>query len=638
MTVRGSEIMPEPVSDKKARRDPKPPHRLFLSELRERSLWFVRLRWGVPPAILCAAGAGALLGFRFNAAAVVGIAAFILGYNLFFWRWPKWREPSAWQDLTRVQDYIYWQLGLDYGAILLLIHFTGGIHSPVLFFCVFHILFAASLLPRLSAYGFAAIAVGGVVIISLGEFGGWIPHYPVVLDSDPPATTSFLQLMLDLLSFAATLLITAFLATTIMRVFYRRGQQLADKSERLAAYNTRFNALFSLVKAIGSIRHLDRVLEIVTEDLARVMEIKAISVKLLSEDGAHLIYKGSFGLPSDFVKTRMVEVAKSPLNQRIIDGEPFVAGDLGRHEMFQFGEDLAAARIQSVLFVPLIVEERIIGVLGAYCVYPDRFSSDDVEFFRLAAGLVAIGIDNSRAYEAIEQFTAERSRFMLRVAHNLRAPLAAVLSMLELLRERHLGPLNEDQSEYLRRVDRRTRTMLDMINELLTLSTSRTVQEKPRKKALEIGWLAGRLQRTFQDEAIEHQIDFSVQAADRLPPVMGNADQIEQLLENLASNAIKYTPAGGRVDVAFSAASKNMIAITVKDTGIGIPEADMPRLFTEFFRAANAREKEELGTGLGLAIVKEIVEAHQGRITVDSRPGRGTMFLVWLPAAGGSEG
>lgn len=629
--------MVKSTSDRKTGRNPKTPYRLFLTELRERSLWFVRLRWGVPPAIVCAAGAGALLGFRFHVVAVVSIAVFILAYNLFFWRWSKWRDPAAWQDPRRIQDFIYWQLGLDYGAVLLLIYFTGGIQSPVLFFCVFHILFAASLLPRLSAYGFASLAAGGVVLISLGEYWSWLPHYPLMFHGDPVIPTTFSQWMLGLFSFAATLLITAFLSTTIMRVFYRRGQQLADKSERLADYNTRFSALFSLVKAIGSNRHLDRVLEIVTHDLAMVMEVKAISVKLLSEDGAHLTYKRNFGLPPDFVKARVVAVARSPLNQRIIDGEPFVTGDLSRHEMFQFGEDLTAARIQSVLFVPLIVEERIIGVLGAYCVHPNRFSSEDVEFFRLAAGLVAIGIDNSRAYEAIENFTAERSRFMLRVAHNLRAPLAAVLSMLELLREQHLGPLNENQAEYLRRVDRRTRTMLDMINELLTLSTSRTVKEKPEMRALEIGWLAGRLERTFQDEAAEHQIDFSIRVEDGLPPLLGNADQIEQLLENLASNAIKYTLAAGRVDVAFASTSKNMIAVTIKDTGIGIPEADMPRLFTEFFRAANAREKEELGTGLGLAIVKEIVDAHQGRITVDSRPGQGTTFVVTLPAAEGSE-
>lgn len=403
------------------------------------------------------------------------------------------------------------------------------------------------------------------------------------------------------------------------------------------SHNTqRFQTLFSLVRAIGAIKQLDQVLKIVTRELAAVMEIKAVSVKLLSRDGTRLTYKESFGLPPEFVSSRVVALDRSPLNQRIIQGEPFVTGDVSGQELFQFGEDLAAARIRSVLFVPLVVEERVTGVLGAYCMLPDRFSRDDVEFFRLAAGLVAIGIENSKSYEAIENFTRERSRFMLRVAHNLRAPLAAVLSMLELLRDGHLGPMNEKQSEYLRRVDRRTRTMLDMINELLTLSTSRTVKERPEKTRLDMAWLAGRLERTFQGEADEHRIEFSIRWEKGLEPVLGNSDQVEQMLENLVSNAIKYTPPGGRVNVEFASAPGNNIAITVRDSGIGIPEGDLPRLFTEFFRAANARAKEELGTGLGLAIVREIVEAHQGRITVDSREGQGTTFVVTLPVAGPS--
>jgi two-component system sensor histidine kinase VicK len=301
--------------------------------------------------------------------------------------------------------------------------------------------------------------------------------------------------------------------------------------------------------------------------------------------------------------------------------------------MFQFGEDLKAARIQSVLFVPMAVEDKTIGVLGAYCILPDRFLYDDIAFLRLAAGMVGIGIHNSQAYEAIENFAKERSRFMMRAAHNLRAPLSAVLSMLELVREKHLGELTPDQSEYLRRVDRRIHTMIDMINELMHLSTSRSRLDVLPQKALDTEWLGGRLERTFQNEAAERTIDFTVTMENDPPPVSGNSEQIEQMLENLVSNAIKYTPDDGWVKVTFSGAPGNKVVIRVADSGIGIPEKDQSRLFTEFFRAENAREKQEMGTGLGLSIVKEIVDAHQGTIQVDSRENQGTTVLVTLPAA-----
>jgi signal transduction histidine kinase len=606
--------------------------RILCAELKTRSLWLIRLRWAVPPAIVAAVGVTMVSNYQTHRVAMLMIAGWILCYNLLLWTWAHGLKPSDWQNQSGVQKFIYWQLGLDYLALLALIHLTGGIVSPLLYFCVFHILFAAGLLPRFSAYKFTAAAVVGAALITLGEFYGWMAPHSLTGDAAPPALTSFFQAGLYLFFFAVTLSITAWLATTVMGLFFQRMLQLDAKSEALADYNKRFDVLFAMIKTIGTIRHLDQILEITTHDLAKVMDIKAVSIKLLNEDGTHLVYKASWGLPEKFIKNRQVSLDQSPLNRRIIEGEPFITGRPNDPDMFQFGEDLKAAKIQSVLFVPMAVEDKTIGVLGAYCVLPDRFLYDDIAFLRLAAGMVGIGIHNSQAYEAIENFAEERSRFMMRAAHNLRAPLSAVLSMLEVLREQHLGKLNPDQSEYLRRVDRRIHTMLDMINELMHLSTTRSRQDL-LQKALDTAWLGGRLERTFQNAAAERTIDFTVTMENDPPPISGNSEQIEQMLENLTSNAIKYTPEGGRVRVTFSGAPGNKVIIRVADSGIGIPEKDQSRLFTEFFRADNAREKQEMGTGLGLSIVKEIVDAHQGTIQVKSRENQGTTVLVTLPAA-----
>ncbi len=222
---------------------------------------------------------------------------------------------------------------------------------------------------------------------------------------------------------------------------------------------------------------------------------------------------------------------------------------------------------------------------------------------------------------------------MMRVAHNLRAPLAAVLSMIDVFREGNIGNLNSDQTEYLRRIERRARNMLSMINELMTLSTNRSAKKSIEKTALDIEWLAGRLQRTFQDQALEKGLSFNISITKKLPPLWGNLEMLEQMFENLVSNAIKYTSSGGKVNVVFSQGSEKMLTFEVSDTGIGIPKDSIPRLFSEFFRAPNAKEIEEVGTGLGLAIVKEIVESHGGRINVESEEGCGTVFWVRLPGA-----
>ena len=116
-----------------------------------------------------------------------------------------------------------------------------------------------------------------------------------------------------------------------------------------------------------------------------------------------------------------------------------------------------------------------------------------------------------------------------------------------------------------------------------------------------------------------------------MPFISGDADMIEQALENLVSNAVKYTPAGGKVKVEFSSDSDGSVKVQISDTGIGIPEAARPQLFNEFFRAENARAVNEHGTGLGLALVKEVMDRHGGRIFVESEEGLGTLFVVHFP-------
>jgi hypothetical protein len=219
---------------------------------------------------------------------------------------------------------------------------------------------------------------------------------------------------------------------------------------------------------------------------------------------------------------------------------------------------------------------------------------------------------------------------MMRVTHNLRAPLSAMISILDTVRGGYLGTLSDSQREYLRRLDRRARSMLTMINELMTLAESRGVKAARADQPVDLLALATRIRRTFENEAAEKQLLFRVTTPEELPSIQGDPNLVEQMLENLVSNAIKYTASGGRVEVTFARAQRT-VRMEVSDTGIGIPKEEMPNLFKEFFRAENARSVETVGTGLGLAIVKEIVDKHGGRVLVESEPGLGTLFVVHLP-------
>jgi 2-iminoacetate synthase len=604
--------------------------RIILGELKERTLWFIKLRWWVPLGITLGTLSARWMGVELKAGALLGVACFILAYNVVFYLLSRRIESEAYRK-EYIERFTYWQVGFDYGTMFFLIHFTGGIASPFIFFFIFHITFSAIFLPRRSTYSFAIMAAAGMILLTLAEQLLWIPRHLLIFQGRPIGLSDQPFRMMVILSFfTGFIFIAAFSITAVMRMLEKRILDLAELTEAVTALNDKLKTLYTMTQAILSKQHLEQVLQVATSELTRVMDVQAISVKLLSEDGKVLRYAAAYGLPPDFMN-RVVELERSPLNRRVIEGESFVTGRVTQREWFQFGEDLSAARLQSVQFVPLIVENRVIGILGAYSTRPEQFGPDELNFFRQAAGLVAIAIENAQAYEAIENLIQERSRFMNRVAHNLRAPLAAMSSMLEVIRDGYLGDRSETSQDYLNRLDRRVQGMLLMIHELMTLAKSQSKQPQMEYKAVNLENMVSRIQQTFQEEVAKKKLSLEVSVPEDLPEIKGDPEMIEQLFENLISNAVKYTPEGGRVGMTFWPGTHRMVRMVVSDNGIGIPKNEMSRLFTQFFRASNVQDV--IGTGLGLTIVKEIVDKHGGQIQVESEEGLGTTFIVHLPVA-----
>jgi len=605
--------------------------KIILGELKERTLWFIKLRWCIPGSMGIGIAIAHWIGVEFEASALLLLASFILTYNVVFFFLSR-RVESEPHEKAYIERFMYWQVGFDYGTMFFLIYFTGGLASPFIFLFIFHITFSAIFLPRRSTYSLAAIAAIGVGLISAAEYLGWIPHHDLLFQGKAVDLGRHpFRLVVIFGFFSGFVFITALSITAVMRMLEKRIIHLADLTEAVTTLNDKLNTLYTMTQAIGSKQHLGQVLTIVSSELARVMDVQAVSVKLLSDNGKLLYFAAAHGLPAEFLKHKAVEVAKSPLNRRVIEGEPFVSGHVTERESFQFGEDLEAARLQSVQFVPLIVETRVIGILGAYSTRPEQFGPDELNFFRQAAGLAAIAIENARAYEAIENVIEERSRFMNRVAHNLRAPLAALASMLEVVRDGYLGNMNDALRRHLSRIDQRVQYMLLMINELMTLAKSQSKQRRREYGSVDLKAVTDRIHQTFQEKTAEKRLSFTVTVPEELPKIQGDEEMVEQMLENLVSNAIKYTPEDGRIGMTFWPGDNETIRIVLSDSGIGIPKDEIPRLFTEFFRASNV--KNRIGTGLGLTIVKEIVDQHGGQIEVESEEGFGTTFVIHLPYA-----
>ncbi len=238
--------------------------------------------------------------------------------------------------------------------------------------------------------------------------------------------------------------------------------------------------------------------------------------------------------------------------------------------------------------------------------------------------------DLEKANAQLREKDKVKNEYVLRVNHDIKGHLAAVLSCLDVVNGEMLGPLNDGQKDFVGRAHRRTTTCLEFIGALLKLTrmklTGRLEAEPfPLKKCVHNALALAQNRARDKSVTLSHQMDPGIDM------IWGEGVLIEDTLVNLLLNAVKYTPPGGRVDLEVRYESDSVL-IRVADTGIGVPESALPRLFEEFYRADNARAAERDGTGLGLAFARQVVERHGGRIWFENNPGGGSVFSFTLPA------
>jgi len=260
-----------------------------------------------------------------------------------------------------------------------------------------------------------------------------------------------------------------------------------------------------------------------------------------------------------------------------------------------------------------------------------RLREHDRELLKSHKALVSKSRELEMANERLRRVDAERTRFMLLVTHELRAPISTIHTCVEVALAKHTSP--EAVRDILERIKRRTGELVDLIGDLLRLTRAR--EEASRDEELELIQPAGILQGVvdlMRTEAHSKDLFLSVDIEPDLVTVRANPERLKLVWTNLLSNAIKYTEPGGIVAVVLKQADGYLVA-TVRDTGIGIAYDDQKRVFEEFYRANNARMLCPVGTGVGLSIVQRIIENYGGTISVESEPGLGSKFTFTLPAA-----
>jgi two-component system phosphate regulon sensor histidine kinase PhoR len=236
----------------------------------------------------------------------------------------------------------------------------------------------------------------------------------------------------------------------------------------------------------------------------------------------------------------------------------------------------------------------------------------------------------AEAVQLLRELDQAKSDFVSTVSHELRTPLTSISGYLEMLQDGEAGELPPAATQMLRVIDRNSTRLRNLIEDLLTQSRIDAGRLRLDLTTVDLGALLGGVREAMLPLAVANDIELSLT---RPPLIKLEADpsQLEQVFTNLVANALKFTPAGGKVEVLVEVDEPDGVMISVSDTGMGIPAEDFANLFTRFFRASNASAAALPGTGLGLAIVREILHRHGGSIDFESDIGIGSTFTVWLP-------
>ena len=553
----------------------------------------------------------------------------ILLYNAALWLYLKRLEKEVAPDASAFDRFAQVQTSLDWLAMILLVHFSGGVESPLLFYFFFHLIIAAILLSRRACYLFATLAALEVGVLALLEYGGWIPHVSLGL---LPISVHQNELYIAslLIFFTTSLYIAVYLATSVTVNLRRKDEELLRLQRQLAGAYQRIETLYKVTTTVSSTLNLEEVLNLIAKNAAEEMGVKACTIRLLNESGEAVDTIASYGIDRQFLSTGPIDLQKSVITYQTLSGQLAIVSDVTQDKRFQYAAEVVSEGLQSMLCVPLLIRGQAEGVICVYDEELSRFSKGDAEFLSALGSAGATAVENARVYQALEMADRAKSEFVRMVTHELRSPLSAVQSMLRLMEQGYVGSLTEKQMDLVQRSQRRLSFLLALVKDLLELAAGKMEKLQGEKKEVVLNDLITKVTDLMESSAIEKGLAYEVNIAQEPLVVTGIEDGLERVFMNLVNNAVKYTPAGGSVSVR-AWGEGNWIRFVVSDSGIGIPEEAQPRIFSEFYRAKNAKALEMEGTGLGLAITKEVVEQHGGQISFESAVGKGTTFYATLP-------
>ncbi|PIU40849.1 MAG: hypothetical protein COS99_08055 [Candidatus Omnitrophica bacterium CG07_land_8_20_14_0_80_42_15] len=398
--------------------------------------------------------------------------------------------------------------------------------------------------------------------------------------------------------------------------------------EELKKRIVRLSLAYQISQELATISNVEKLLDMLIEKVVSILKVEIGSIMLVDKMQNELRIRASKGLEEEIVKQAKVKFGEGISGWVAKELKPLLIDDLNKYPAFQRRPGRYSTN--SLLTVPLVAGGELLGVLNVNNkMTREIFNQDDMDMLVTIANQAALLIRNSQEYEKMRKLNEVKSDFVSIVSHELRMPLATVKEAIALLLDRIPGKITKKQEEILSLANQNVERLNRLVTNLLDLSKMEAGKMGMKRELVDIAKITNHVVEALKLNANKKRISVSAHIGSDIKGLWADSDRITQVLNNLIGNAIKFTPDGGKVDVTLREKDK-AIEVVVKDTGRGIDKKDIDKIFEKFSRVS-FQNGNIVSTGLGLAITKEIVELHKGRIYVESKLDRGSIFTVRLP-------
>jgi signal transduction histidine kinase len=382
----------------------------------------------------------------------------------------------------------------------------------------------------------------------------------------------------------------------------------------------RYQRLAEISRDLASTVDLTVLLNRIVQAAADLSNAEAASILLYEESKKQLYFQSATNLDEPFMRGLIVPVDESIAGWIVTNRSPIILLD-AQNDPRHFAQIGKVTNITttSLLGVPLIAKEKVVGALEAINKRQGDFSTEDQNVLMDLGAQAAIAIENARLFQ--------QSDLIAELIHELRTPLGSLRTATHILRNKDVS--DDQRQKIVQILDDETSRLIDMTSAYLDLARLESGRIEFHSQVFDPRILLEECISLMDARVKDYHLELSLSIPDNLPALKADRDKLKQVILNLLSNAIKYNCPNGEIKLSVESLASELV-ISISDTGRGIREADLNHLFEKFYRA-QPTEKLASGTGLGLAISKQIIEAHGGRIDVQSRLGIGTTFLVHLP-------